>query len=147
MGEERVKVKDVSDGELHLFVEEEKRVCLPAIFLLAKTQENEWLPAIMLKEPLKDKEAYRNTDVESYWKVARDRTGVQAVFLTLDFKRAKEMKFCFDLGEPYIKDTIKTWLEYLIKSRGTVAIADGVEPSIGATDIPLDIPKLLTWEI
>lgn len=136
---------EVSDAELHLAIEEEKRDCLPCICLMATAEDGKQYPALMLRNRIKNKKAYIDTDVNSWWKVLLDRTrSIKLVFLKLDFKGAGVMKFCFDLS-PLSRDAREgmQWFRYLILSGGKVAIADGQEPGFGASGLKLEIPEML----
>lgn len=136
---------EVSDAELHLAIEEEKRDCLPCVCRMATAEDGKQYPALLLRDRIKNKKAYIDVDVNSWWKVLLDRTrSIKLVFLKLDFKGAGVMKFCFDLS-PLSRDAREgmQWFRYLIRSGGKVAIADGQEPGFGASGLKLEIPKMI----
>lgn len=143
---DKFTIKEVGDAELHLAVEEEQRDCVPCIYLLATGEDGKDYPAILLKDRLKNKGMYIDTDVDSWWTVLLDRTkSVKLAFLKLTYKGAGTMKFCFDFS-PRNKSGGENivWFQHLIKSEGKVAITDGPEPAFMATGIKLDIAEMIT---
>ncbi len=142
---DKFTVVEVSDAELHLAIEEEKRDSMPCIFVVATAEDGKQYPALLLRDRIKNKKAYIDVDVNSWWKVLLDRTrSIKLVFLKLDFWGAGVMKFCFDLS-PLSRDAREgmQWFRYLIQSGGKVAIADGQEPGFGTSGLKLEIPKMI----
>ncbi len=145
---DRFTILQVSDGEFHLRMEEEKRDCAPCIFLAATAGDGQQYPAIMLRERINNKKAYMDTMVDSWWTLLQDRSKSQKVlFLKLDFRGAGSMKFCLDLSPGVLnrdnREELKIWMQYLIISDGQIAIPDGIMPAVGATGISLEIPRML----
>lgn len=145
---EKFTILEVSDGEFHLRMEEEKRDCMPCIYLAATALDGTRCPAIVLRGRIKNKKAYMDTIVDSLWILLQDRSNRQKVlFLKLDFRGAGTMKFCLDLSPGFLnkdnREELTIWLQYLILSDGKIAIPDGTEPAIGATGILLEIPRRL----
>lgn len=142
---DKFTIREVSDAELHLAVEEEQRDCDQGIYLLATGEDGKEYPAVILKERLKNKEAYINTDVYSWWTVLQDRTkNVKLAFLKLTYKGAGTLKFRFDFS-PLSKSRNENifWFRHLVKSGGKMAIIDGSEPAFVASGITLNIPIMI----
>ena len=143
-------ITNVADGEFQLRVEEEKRDCLPCIFLALQDKEGKQYPAIMLRDRIKNKKAYTDTISDSWWILLQEKSNIRKlVILKLDFRGAGKMKFCLDFS-PGIhnkenREDLKIWLQYLILSDGKVAIIDGDGTAIVATGIQLELPwRILT---
>ena len=141
-------ILEVGDGEFHLRLEEEKRDCLPCMYLTTTTGDGKQYPAIMLRDHIKNKKAYKDTMAYSWWFLLQDRSkSIKLVILKLDFRGAGVMKFCLDFSLGFLnkdnREEMAIWLQYLIISDSKIAIIDGIEPAIGATGIPLEIPRLL----
>ncbi len=133
---------EVSDAELHLAIEEEKRDSLPCIFVVVTAEDGKQYPALLLRDRIKNKKAYMDTMVDSWWFLLQDRSkSIKLVILKLDFRGAGVMKFCLDFKDN--REELAIWLQYLILSDGKIAIPDGIEPAIGATGVTLEIPRLL----
>lgn len=142
---DKFTIREVSDAELHLAVEEEQRDCVPCVYLIATGDDDREYPAILLKNRLKNKEAYINTDVDSWWIVLQDRThNIKLVFLKLTYKGAGTMKFCFDMS-PLNKSRGENmlWFRHLIESKGKVAIVEGSGLAFVSTGIMLNIPIMI----
>lgn len=150
---DNLTILEVGDGEFHLRMEEEKRDCLPCIYLTATAEDGKQYPAIMLRDRIKNKKAYMDTIADSSWILLQDRSNsIKLVFLKLDFRGAGKMKFCLDFSPGFLnknnREELDIWLQYLILSDGKIAIPDGIMPAIVATGITLGIPRrLLKWEL
>lgn len=145
---DKFTILEVGDGEFHLRLEEEKRDCLPCTYVMATAEDGKQYPAIMLGDRIKNKKAYMDTMVDSWWFLLQDRSkSIKLVILKLDFRGAGAMKFCLDFSPGFLnkenREELAIWLRYLILSDGKIAIPDGIEPAIGATGITLEIPRLL----
>lgn len=145
---DKFTILEVGDDEFHLSMEEEKRDCLPCIYLATTGVDGKQYPAIMLRDRIHNKKAYMDTIADSWWIMLQDRSKtVKMVFLKLDFRGAGKMKFCLDFSPGVLnKDTRKElaiWIQYLIISDGKVALFDDNGPAILATGITLDLPKLI----
>lgn len=134
----------LGDHELQLLLEEQERLCTPIKgWGIARTEKQQLIPAIVLKQPIKNKEKYLDDiDVDSYWQVANHRLdGIIGVFLNLEYKGAGSFKF-------YIKvkgvAEVHFWFELFCQSNGELALVDGFEPTLGVHGVTLDIPKLMT---
>jgi len=150
---DKFTITKVGDGEFQLRVEEEKRDCLPCIFLALIDKEGKKYPAIMLRDHIKNKKAYTDTISDSCWFLLQERSNIRMlVILKLDFRGAGKMKFCLDFS-PGIhnkdnREELDIWLQYLISSDGKVAIIDGDGTAIVATGIQLELPwKILNGEL
>lgn len=145
---DKFTILEVGDGEFHLRMEEEKRDCLPCIFLMATAEDGKQYPAIMLSDRIKNKKAYMDTIADSWWFLLQNRSkSIKLVILKLNFRGAGKMKFCLDFSPGFLnkdnREELAIWLQYLILSDGKIAIPDGIEPAIGAAGITLEIPRLL----
>jgi hypothetical protein len=77
---DNLKTKKLGVSEYQLTLEEEKRVCTPAILGHTITQDLRKLPGILLKQPLKNREKYSDKTANSSWKLLNNRGLVEAVF-------------------------------------------------------------------
>lgn len=136
--EEYMKVLDASDGEIHLFVEEEKRQCRPLSEIGECIVGDRHKPFIRLKDGLKEKEKYKNTYVTSSWAVPISGTQISGLFLSMKIKDAGILKF--DL--PIYHALILEWLKLLVEAEGDIVIFDGSQPTV-MVRVTLDIPKKL----
>jgi len=142
MPEESMKTLNLSDGELHLRIEEEKRQCrsISEIGECIDGEDNgRHKPFILLKDGLKNKELYENADVNIKWVAAIEGTRVAGFFLVMNFKSGGILKF--DL--PVKSSFIIAWLKLLVEAEGDLVIFDGSQPDIVAHNVPLDLPKKL----
>lgn len=138
-----VKEWVLGDHELQLLLEEMERLCTPTLgWGIARTEDLKLIPALVLKDPIKNKEKYLDIDVDSYWQVAKHRQrGVIAVFLNLEYKGAGKFKFYIEVEGD---SKIKTWFNLFCTSNGELALIDSCEPTLGVHGVTLDIPKLMT---
>lgn len=121
-----MKFQQLGDGEYHLMKEEYLRESLPSdlgIALNDKSGRRE--PAIVFRQPLKDKGSLMFRDVESSWAVARNHSKVEIIFLTINFKaedgkRPERIKVCFDRFTPQVKD----WFKLLVDTGGRLVLND-----------------------
>ena len=90
------------DGEYQLMLEEHLRECTPSDLGYAINKESgRREPAIVLRQPLKDKESLNFRDIESSWSVAQESDKVEMLFLNIDFKPTEEkevamIRICID---------------------------------------------------
>lgn len=141
-------ILEVGDGEFHLRVEEAKKDCLPCTFMAATAEDGEQYPAIVLRDRIKNKKAYMDTMVDSWWFLLQDRKkSIKIVILKLEFRGAGVMKFCLDFSPGFInksnREELFIWMQYLILSGGKITLPDGTGPAIGASGILLEIPRML----
>lgn len=129
------------------------------------------MPSVRLGRKLIQKDLYKRTATVSMWKLAKDKnTGELCAFLEVVFPEtnAPTLHFCFDMSTKLQKigegkkikigdielieifmefegdtGTILQWMKLLVTSGGDISISDGEEPSIGASGIPTDIPKII----
>jgi len=145
---DKFTILEFGDDEFHLRMEEEKRDCLPCMYLTATTVDGKQYPAIMLRDRIKNKKACMDTMVESRWFLLHERSNIiKLVILKLDFRGAVVMKFCLDFSPGFLnkdnREGLAIWIQDLILSDGKIAILDGIEPAIGATGVTLELPLLL----
>ncbi len=144
---DKFTILEVGDDEFNLRMEEEKRDCLPCIYLVATGEDGKQYPAIMLRDRIKNKKAYMDTIADSWWFLLQDRSKIiKTVFLKLDFRGAGKMKFCLDFSPGFLnkdnREELAIWIQDLIISDGKVAIVDD-GPAIVATGITLELPRLV----
>ncbi len=139
--------KKFGAGEYDLMKEEYLRECTPYELGYAidkNTGRRE--PAIVLRQPLKDKERLKFRDIESSWTVAQESDKVEMLFLTVNFKamdgkEAALVRICIDKFSPEVMD----WFRLLISTEGELALNDSIGDVqvIMVTGVPLDIPKAI----
>lgn len=144
---DKFTVLEVGDDEFHLRMEEEKRDCLPCIYLVATGVDGKQYPAIVLRDRIKNKKAYMDTIADSWWFLLQDRSKIiKIVILKLDFRGAGKMKFCLDFSPGFLnkdnREELAIWIQDLILSDGKVAIVDDGH-AIVATGITLELPRLV----
>lgn len=137
----------VGIGDYQLMKEEHLRECTPSDLGYAldkNTGRRE--PAIVLRQPLKDKERLKFRDIESSWTVAQESDKVEMLFLTVNFKamdgkEAALVRICIDKFNPEVMD----WFRLLISTEGELALNDSIGDvqAIMVTGVPLDIPKAI----
>lgn len=139
--------KKFGDGDYQLMKEEYLRECTPhelGYALDKNTSRRE--PAIVLRQPLKDKERLKFRDIESSWTVAQESDKVEMLFLTVNFKamdgkEAALVRICIDKFSPEVMD----WFRLLISTEGELALNDSIGDvqAIMVSGVPLDIPKAI----
>lgn len=145
---DRLTILEFGDDEFHLRLEEEKRDCLPCMYLTATAGDGKQYPAIMLRDRIQNKKAYMDTMAYSWWFMLHDRSkSIKLIILKLDFQGAGKMKFCLDFSPGFLnkdnREELTVWLQDLILSDGKIAIPDGIDPAIGVTGITLELPRFL----
>ena len=86
---DKLTILEVGDDEFHLRMDEEKRDCLPCIYLRIIAKDSTQYPAIMLRSSIENKEAYMDTIADSSWFLLQDRSNIiKLVILKLDFRGA-----------------------------------------------------------
>lgn len=150
---DKFTILKVGDGEFQLRMEEEKRDCLPCIYLALTAGDGKQYPAIMLRDRIKNKKAYMDTIADSSWFLLHERSDIlKLVILKLDFRGAGKMNFCLDFSTGIQnkdnREELAIWIQYLILSEGKVAVVDGEgRHAIVATGITLEIPRLLLTSV
>lgn len=139
-----MEFRQIGDAEYSLIIEEKIRGCIPADYGVGITQDSKYrFAVIILKEYLKDKELYENADIETKWDAAHIRNiGLEKVFLNVNFGEERSLKFYIDLYNSNFIPIKELWFSLIIEN-GMIAISDKREPSIIATNVPIDIPKLI----
>lgn len=135
------------EGDYHLMKEEWMRVSTPCdLGIVLNKESGRREPAIVLRQPLKDKENMKFRDVESSWVVAHNSGKVEMLFLTINFKAVdgkhpEQIRICIDGFTPHIMD----WFRLLIDTEGELALNDstGDVQVIMVTGVPLDLPKAI----
>lgn len=140
-----MKFVDKNPGEYMLTIEEKIRECLPAMYGYGTSNNGEKIAGIIVDEPIENKGSYIDIDAKSYWEAAYDPIyGIEKIFLTINFMDIKKtMNFYFDLKDHYSMGSMYDWLRLIIKNNGTMAICDGILPSIMIENVPLDVPALI----
>lgn len=144
---DKLTILEVGDDEFHLRMEEEKRDCLPCIYLRIVAQDGTQYPAIVLRDRIENKKAYMDTMAYSSWFLMQTRSKtVKLLFMNLDFQGAGKMKFCLDFSPGFLnkdnREELAIWIQDLLLSDGKVAIVDD-GPAIIATGITLEVPRLI----
>jgi len=138
-------------GEYQLMLEEHLRECTPSDLGYAQNKESgRREPAIVLRQPLENKESLKFRDINTSWGVAQDHGTVEMLFLTINFKptEGKEdamIRICIDKFNPEVMD----WFRLLISTEGELALNDatGDVQAIMVTGVPLDIPKAILAQV
>jgi len=146
-----MKYQNFGAGEYQLMKEEHMRECTPhdlGYALNKNTDRRE--PAIVLRQPLKDKESLISRDIESSWSAAQESDRVEMLFLNINFKpadgkKAALIRICIDRFSPEVMD----WFRLLISTEGEMALNDSIGDvrAIMVINIPLDIPKAILAQV
>ncbi len=138
-------------GEYDLMKEEHLRECTSSDLGIAidkNTGRRE--PAIVLRQPLKDKDSFKFRDIESSWTVAQESDKVEMLFLNIDFKAAegKEaalIRICINKFSPEVMG----WFRMLISTNGELALNDSIGDVqvIMVTGVPLDLPRAVLAQV
>lgn len=139
--------KKFGAGDYQLMKEEHLRECIPSDLGYALNKESgRREPAIVLRQPLKDKTILKFRDIYSSWIVAQEFDKVEMLFLNIDFKavegkEAALIRVCIDKFNHDVMD----WLRLLISTEGELALNDslGDVRAIMVTGVPLDIPEAI----
>ncbi len=131
-------------GDYHIMKEELLRECTPCDLGYASVKELDGrIPAIVLRQPLKNKESLKSRDIDSLWSVAHGHGNIELLFLNINIKAsegkdAASIRICIDKFSPEVMD----WFGLLIATGGRVALNDSIKgtQAIGITGVPLDIP-------
>jgi hypothetical protein len=121
--------------------EEYLRESLPSDLGIALNKESgRREPAIVLRQPLKDKENLKFRDVESSWTVAQNAGRVEMLFLTINFKakggkEAALIRIFISKFDAEVMD----WFRLLISTKGEMVLNDslGDVQAIIVTGVPL----------
>ncbi len=142
-----MKYQPCGSGEYQLMMEELVRECTPSDLGYAINKESgRREPAIVLRQPMINKDSMKYRDIESSWGVAQASGRIEAMFLKITFKaepgkEATTIKICINKINPEVID----WFRLLISTEGEMALNDSVgeDNVIMVTGIPLDIPKAI----
>lgn len=142
-----MEFKPAEKTEYDVIIDEKIKECLPAKYGVGMTPDGKRsFAAIMLKEHLKNKELYQDADIKSWWEAAHDKNrGLEKVFLTMNFgeRGERSLKFYIDLYDLDFAIIRDLWFGLIIETDCMIAMSDKREPSIIATNVPLDIPKFI----
>lgn len=94
------------------------------------------VPAIMLREPLGNKEEYVGRAVTTAWRAISVTTFESYLFLYVQFEGKGEIIFNITMSEP----EMSFWLHTVINTGAIIICDKSGEFDIGLTDIPIDIP-------
>ena len=142
-----MKYQQLGDGEYHLIKEEYRRESTPRELGSAQNKvSGRHEPAIVFRQPLKDKESLMIRDVDSSWAVAHNHGKVEMLFLTINFKTTdgkhqEQIQVCIDEYTPHVMD----WFRLLVDTGGELVLNDtiGDVKAIMVTGVPLDVPKAI----
>ncbi len=142
-----MKYQPCGSGEYQLMVEELVRECTPSELGYAINKESgRREPAIVLRQPMINKDRLKFRDIEASWGVAQASGKVEAIFLKIVFKaepgkEAATIKIYISQINPQVVG----WFKLLISTEGELALNDSVGDvkAIMVTGIPLDIPKVI----
>jgi hypothetical protein len=142
-----MKYQKCGDGDYLLMKEEYLRESLPSDLGIALNKESgRREPAIVLRQPLKNKEDLKFRDVESLWAVAHNSGQVEMMFLTINFKTAdgkhpEQIRICINGFTSHLME----WFRLLIDTEGELALSDttGDVQAIMVTGVPLDLPRAI----
>lgn len=138
-------------GEYQLMKEEMLRECTPCDLGYAIVKELDGrIPAIVLRQPLKDKEDMKFRDINTSWDVAQGHGNIEMLFLNINFKPseskdAASIRIYIDEFGPDILD----WFGLLIETGGRMTLNDSITgtKAIGITGIPLDVPRAVLAQV
>ncbi len=142
-----MKYQPCGSGEYQLMMEELVRECTPSDLGYAINKESgRREPAIVLRQPLINKDRLKFRDIESSWGVAQASGEIEAMFLKITFKAepGKEAE-TIKIYIPKINSQVVGWFKLLISTEGELALNDSVGDvkAIMVTGTPLDIPKVI----
>ena len=140
-----MEFRQTGDSEYNLIMEEKIKECDCADYGVGISPDGKHrFAAIILREPLKDKELYENADIKSRWEAAHFRIiGMEKVFLELEFGNGRKLKFYINLYDLNFIAIRELWFSLIVGTNGMIAISDKREPSIIADGVPIDVPKLI----
>jgi hypothetical protein len=140
------KVDTLNQEEGKKFLIKELEGCMEVDYAFSNITDtndrNEILiPALLLKEKLKNKDKYLNVTMHSRWtSINGDMNEYEAwMFLDIDFENLGVLKFKFNLFDA----KARKWIETLILANGNAVLCDNNDNSnfdVGLSNIPLDIP-------
>lgn len=138
----------VGIGEYQLMLEEMLRECTPCDLGYATVIEG-LIPAIVLRQPMKDKASILYRDINTSWDVAQGHGNIELLFMTIKFKASEKgvasIRICIDKFSPEVMD----WFGLLVATKGRAALTDsiGSTQAIGITGVPLDVPKAILAQV
>ena len=140
-----MRTQQLSDGEYLLAQEEYLRECSPYDSGYALAEGNVRKPAIILRNPMKNKEKYKSRDISTSWMVTAVGA-IDKIFLNINFKAAegKEgpelIRICIEKIDVWVLD----WFNLLINSQGEIILNDGMDcQAIALSGIPLETPMAI----
>lgn len=132
----RAEYKKLGEGEFQIFMEEMIRECIPANLGISKLSTG-IIPAIVLKQPLKNKNSYAGCDTQISWTIPVQHGKINDVFLNINFKELDIIK----IHIPNIHEVVE-WFELLTKTNGQMILNDTTSNNVKAihiTGVPLQI--------
>ena len=142
-----MKYQQFGDGDYLLMKEEYLRESLPSDLGIALNKESgRREPAIVLRQPLKNKQELMFRDVDTSWGAAQRAGVVEMLILIISFKPSEELRqeqiqICIDK----ITSHTMGWFKLLIDTGGEMALNDstGEVQAIMVTGVPLDLPRAI----
>jgi len=142
-----MKYQKFGAGEYQLMLEEHLRECTPHDLGYAINKESgRREPAIVLRQPLKDKANLISRNINTSWSVAQESDKVEMLFLNIDFKAADGKEAALiRIGIDKFGPEVMGWFRMLISTGGELALNDslGDVRAIMVTGVPLDIPQAI----
>ncbi len=146
-----MKYQKFGTGEYQLMKEEMLRECTPCDLGYATVKEIDGrIPAIVLRQPLKDKEDLKFRNITTSWDVAQGHGNIELLFLNMNFKEsdgkdAVTIKIFIDKFGPEIMD----WFGLIIETGGRMTLNDSINigKAIGITGVPLDVPRAVLAQV
>ncbi|MCZ7356940.1 MAG: hypothetical protein O8C66_04305 [Candidatus Methanoperedens sp.] len=144
----RSKLDTLNRKEGKKFLDKELESCMEVDYAFSKitdtnVQKEIIIPALLLKENLKNKDRYLDVTMHSRWSsINGDMNEHEAwMFLDIDFENLGILKFKFNLFDA----RARRWIETLILADGKAVLCDKNEETnfaVGLSNIPLDIPLI-----
>ncbi len=137
--------KKFGEGEYQLLKEEYLRESTPFDLGVAQDRESGIRePAIVLRQPLKNKQELMFRDVDTLWGAAQRAGVVEMLILIITFKPTEEqhqeqIQICIDKLTSHTHE----WFKLLIDTKGEMALNDstGDVQAIMVSGVPLDMPR------
>ncbi len=143
--------KKFGDGEYQLMKEEYLRASTPHDLGVAQDRESgRREPAIVLRQPLKNKQELMFRDVDTSWGAAQRAGVIEMLILIITFKPTEELQqeqiqICIDKPTPHTLE----WFKLLIETGGMLALNDatGDVQAIMVSGVPLDMPRAVLTQV
>jgi len=143
--------KKFGEGEYQLMKEEYLRESTPFDLGVAQDKESgRREPAIVLRQPLKNKQELMFRDIDTSWGAAQKAGVVEMLILNLTFKpieglKQEQIQICIDKFTSHTMD----WFRLLIDNGGVLALNDatGDVQAIMVSGVPLDLPRAVLGQV